>query len=69
MSDGYLGGLRPNGTLLIVGADMNPIEVPAAAFIAGAKGVSGGGLREDDERRRALSDGVDDRGMKVMVAS
>ncbi|HEX3833252.1 MAG TPA: hypothetical protein VHW04_14845 [Solirubrobacteraceae bacterium] len=42
MSDGYLGGLRPNGTLLVVGADMNPIEVPAAAFIAGVSGRASG---------------------------
>ena len=45
------GGLRPNGTLLVVGADMNPIEVPAAAFIAGAKGLRGhaSGTARDSE--------------------
>jgi hypothetical protein len=32
------GGLRPHGTLLVVGADMDPIAVPAAAFIAGGTG-------------------------------
>jgi alcohol dehydrogenase len=51
------GGLRPNGTLLVVGADMNPIEVPAAAFIAGAKGVSGraSGTSLDSEDTLAFS--------------
>ena len=35
------GGLRPHGTLLVVGADMDPIAVPAAAFIAGGTGLRG----------------------------
>jgi D-arabinose 1-dehydrogenase-like Zn-dependent alcohol dehydrogenase len=45
------GGLRPDGTLLVVGADMAPIEVPAAAFIAGAKGLRGhaSGTSRDSE--------------------
>ena len=51
------GGLRPNGTLLVVGADMNPIEVPAAAFIAGAKGLRGhaSGTSRDSEDTLAFS--------------
>jgi D-arabinose 1-dehydrogenase-like Zn-dependent alcohol dehydrogenase len=35
------GGLRPHGTLLVVGADMNPIAIPAAAFIGGGTGLRG----------------------------
>ena len=34
-------GLGRNGTLLVVGADMTPIEIPGAAFIFGNKGVQG----------------------------
>jgi D-arabinose 1-dehydrogenase-like Zn-dependent alcohol dehydrogenase len=51
------GGLRPNGTLLVVGADMAPIEVPAAAFIAGAKGLRGhaSGTSRDSEDTLAFS--------------
>jgi D-arabinose 1-dehydrogenase-like Zn-dependent alcohol dehydrogenase len=51
------GGLRQDGTLLVVGADMNPIEVPAAAFIAGAKGLRGhaSGTSRDSEDTLAFS--------------
>jgi D-arabinose 1-dehydrogenase-like Zn-dependent alcohol dehydrogenase len=35
------GGLNPNGTLLVVGASMDPINVPAAAFIGGQKALVG----------------------------
>jgi D-arabinose 1-dehydrogenase-like Zn-dependent alcohol dehydrogenase len=51
------GGLRANGTLLVVGADMSPIEVPAAAFIAGAKGLRGhaSGTSRDYEDTLAFS--------------
>lgn len=51
------GGLRPQGTLLVVGADMAPIEVPAAAFIAGAKGLRGhaSGTSRDSEDTLAFS--------------
>jgi D-arabinose 1-dehydrogenase-like Zn-dependent alcohol dehydrogenase len=51
------GGLRPDGTLLVVGADMAPIEVPAAAFIAGAKGLRGhaSGTSRDSEDTLAFS--------------
>src|SRR3989441_12359872 len=34
-------GLGRNGSLLVVGADMAPIEIPGAAFIFGNKGVQG----------------------------
>src|SRR5437868_980303 len=34
-------GLGRNGTLLVVGADMAPIEIPGAAFIFGNKGLQG----------------------------
>ena len=89
------GGLRPNGTLLVVGASMDPIAVPAAMLIGGSKTITGhasgtardsedtlnfsvlsgvrpmietmplesaaAGLREDDERRRALPYGAEHR--------
>jgi D-arabinose 1-dehydrogenase-like Zn-dependent alcohol dehydrogenase len=35
------GGLRPDGRFLVVGADMEPIPVPAAAFIGGSKSLVG----------------------------
>jgi D-arabinose 1-dehydrogenase-like Zn-dependent alcohol dehydrogenase len=45
------GGLRPRGTLLVVGASMDPIAVPAAALIGGAKSISGhaSGTARDSE--------------------
>ena len=55
------GGLRPQGTLLVVGASMDPIGVPAAMLIGGAKSISGhaSGTSQDSEdtlRFSALSD-------------
>jgi D-arabinose 1-dehydrogenase-like Zn-dependent alcohol dehydrogenase len=35
------GGLRPKGRLLIVGASMDPLPVPAAALIGGDKSIAG----------------------------
>lgn len=35
------GGLRPKGTLLVVGSSMEPIPVPAAALIGGDKTIAG----------------------------
>lgn len=51
------GGLRPHGTLLVVGADMDPIAVPAAAFIAGGTGLRGhaSGTARDSEDTLAFS--------------
>ncbi len=51
------GGLRPHGTLLVVGADMEPIAISPAAFIAGAKGVRGhaSGTARDSEDTLAFS--------------
>ena len=45
------GGLRPNGTLLVVGASMDPIAVPAAMLIAGSKTITGhaSGTARDSE--------------------
>jgi D-arabinose 1-dehydrogenase-like Zn-dependent alcohol dehydrogenase len=44
-------GLGRNGTLLVIGADMSPIEIPAAAMIIGRKGVQGwaSGVPSDSE--------------------
>ena len=36
-----IGGLGRNGTLLVVGADMAPLEIPGAALIAGRKRIQG----------------------------
>ncbi|HET9124972.1 MAG TPA: alcohol dehydrogenase [Solirubrobacteraceae bacterium] len=35
------GGMRPKGRLLIVGASMDPVPVPAAALIGGDKSIAG----------------------------
>jgi D-arabinose 1-dehydrogenase-like Zn-dependent alcohol dehydrogenase len=35
------GGMRPRGTLLVVGASMDPIGLPAAMLIGGAKSITG----------------------------
>ncbi len=45
------GGLRPHGRLLVVGASMDPIPVPAAALIGGGKGIVGhaSGTARDSE--------------------
>ncbi len=45
------GGLRPHGKLLVVGASMDPIDVPAAMFIGGAKSIVGhaSGTARDSE--------------------
>jgi len=34
-------GLGPNGSLLVVGADLAPIEIPGAALITGRKRIQG----------------------------
>ncbi len=51
------GGLRPRGTLLVVGASMEPIAVPAAALIGGSKSISGhaSGTARDSEDTLAFS--------------
>jgi alcohol dehydrogenase/propanol-preferring alcohol dehydrogenase len=45
------GGLRPHGKLLVVGASMEPIPVPAAALIGGGKSIVGhaSGTARDSE--------------------
>jgi D-arabinose 1-dehydrogenase-like Zn-dependent alcohol dehydrogenase len=45
------GGLRPQGTLVVVGASMDPINVPAAALIGGGKTITGhaSGTARDSE--------------------
>jgi D-arabinose 1-dehydrogenase-like Zn-dependent alcohol dehydrogenase len=50
-------GLRPRGTLLVVGASMDPIAVPAAMLIGGAKTISGraSGTSRDSEDTLAFS--------------
>jgi hypothetical protein len=35
------GGLRPQGRLVVVGASMDPINVPAAMLIGGGKTITG----------------------------
>jgi alcohol dehydrogenase/propanol-preferring alcohol dehydrogenase len=51
------GGLRPRGTLSVLGASMDPIAVPAAALIPGAKGIVGhaSGTARDSEDTLAFS--------------
>jgi D-arabinose 1-dehydrogenase-like Zn-dependent alcohol dehydrogenase len=45
------GGLRPRGTLLVVGASMDPVPIPAAALIGGGKSLLGhaSGTARDSE--------------------
>ena len=55
------GGLRPQGKLLVVGADPSPLPIPAAALIAGSKQIAGHASgtsidSEDTLRFSALSD-------------
>ncbi|MCA1683341.1 MAG: alcohol dehydrogenase [Actinobacteria bacterium] len=44
-------GLRPRGTLLVVGASMDPVGVPAAMLLGGNKSISGhaSGTSQDSE--------------------
>jgi D-arabinose 1-dehydrogenase-like Zn-dependent alcohol dehydrogenase len=51
------GGLRPRGKLLVVGASMDPIGVPAAALIGGSKAIIGhaSGTSRDSEDTLAFS--------------
>jgi D-arabinose 1-dehydrogenase-like Zn-dependent alcohol dehydrogenase len=51
------GGLRPRGKLLVLGASMDPIAVPAIALIAGSKGIVGhaSGTARDSEDTLAFS--------------
>lgn len=51
------GGLRPQGRLLVVGASMEPIPVPAAALIGGSKALVGhaSGTSQDSEDTLAFS--------------
>jgi D-arabinose 1-dehydrogenase-like Zn-dependent alcohol dehydrogenase len=51
------GGLRPRGKLLVVGASMDPILVPAAALIGGSKAIVGhaSGTSKDSEDTLAFS--------------
>jgi D-arabinose 1-dehydrogenase-like Zn-dependent alcohol dehydrogenase len=51
------GGLRPHGQLLIVGASMDPVPIPAAALIGGGKSIVGhaSGTARDSEDTLAFS--------------
>jgi alcohol dehydrogenase/propanol-preferring alcohol dehydrogenase len=51
------GGLRPRGKLLVVGASMDPIGIPAAALIGGSKAIVGhaSGTARDSEDTLAFS--------------
>ena len=45
------GGLRPRGKLMVVGASMEPLPIPAAALIAGSTAIQGhaSGTSRDSE--------------------
>lgn len=51
------GGLRPRGKLVVLGAGMDPIMLPAAALIGGAKTIAGhpSGTSSDSEDTLAFS--------------
>lgn len=38
---GLVGGLAPNGKLMVIGASMDPIEVPPAVLITGKRSIQG----------------------------
>lgn len=42
--EAYLGMLRPNGRLIIVGAVDEPLEIPAGELISGQKGIIGSAI-------------------------
>jgi propanol-preferring alcohol dehydrogenase len=51
------GGLRPGGKLVVVGASMDPIGIPAALLIGGARSIQGhaSGSSRDSEDTLAFS--------------
>ena len=51
LMSGIIGGLGANGTLLVVGVSMDPIEVPAINLIGGKKRIQGwaSGIPSDSE--------------------
>lgn len=53
-----VGGLAPNGRLIIVGASMDPLSVPPAAFIGGSTGLAGhaSGTSQDSQDTLAFSE-------------
>ena len=57
-----IGGLGPNGTLLVVGAPAEPLQVPALALILGRRSVagwpSGRAIESEDTMRYAMLHGV-----------
>jgi D-arabinose 1-dehydrogenase-like Zn-dependent alcohol dehydrogenase len=52
------GGLKPNGRLIVVGASMEPLELPPAMFIGGSTGLVGhaSGTSQDSQDTLAFSD-------------
>ncbi|WP_354700913.1 Alcohol dehydrogenase [Paraconexibacter sp. AEG42_29] len=60
-----VGGLAPNGRLIIVGASMDPLGVPPAAFIGGSTGIVGhaSGTSQDSQDTLAFSELADVRPM------
>jgi D-arabinose 1-dehydrogenase-like Zn-dependent alcohol dehydrogenase len=52
-----IGGLRPRGRLVVVGASMEPIQVPPTMLIGGSKSISGhaSGTSRDSEDTLAFS--------------
>jgi D-arabinose 1-dehydrogenase-like Zn-dependent alcohol dehydrogenase len=56
------GGLRPQGKLLVIGADPEPLPIPAAGLIAGGKQIaghaSGTSIDSEDTLRFSAVEGV-----------
>lgn len=50
----YLAALGPKGTLHVVGAVLNPMQIPAFSLIGGQKSVSGSPLGSPETTRRML---------------
>lgn len=59
------GGLAPNGRLIIVGASMDPLNLPPAMFIGGSTGLAGhaSGTSQDSQDTLAFSELCDVRPM------
>ncbi|MCW3038968.1 MAG: zinc-binding dehydrogenase [Solirubrobacterales bacterium] len=58
-----VGGLKPNGRLVIVGASMDPLGVPPAALIGGSNAIAGhaSGTSQDSQDTLAFSELADVR--------
>ena len=55
---GLLGGLRPHGALVVVGAAPDPIEVSTADLIFGSRRIIGSSIDNEDNLAFSMSAGI-----------